>query len=453
MSKRGKKKIRDTKSIVIISTMGILTVIFCIVAYLYFSFMSKSYVKDNKNETVQQDSNEEYEEIDGISNILLIGSDARNLKENSRADAILILTIDNVHKKLKLTSVMRDSFVYIPGHGEQKINHSFAIGGVDLLMKTLEENFKIRLHDYAIINFNGFQQLVDSIGGLELDVSESEMKEMNKFIPEVNPDDPHLLKKSGFQHLDGQQVLSYARIRKIGNGDFDRTQRQREVISAIIDKLKDTNILKYPLVASDLFSYVKTNIDMKQILNYAYTAYKINNFTPEQILIPVPELTESHVLKNKGWVLLMDIEQNAKILHDFIFDDIKYDVEDLDFNSLKKAIGKYEDEISTSSTDAKDSEPIYNKKDVINQMEDEEPINQNNIEVPTNSDKIEEHSTDNMQNENKEQKNSTSNDENEEGEKTKGNETEIGDDDNKVELENEEGNNFLEDEALEISDL
>lgn len=365
---RNTKKDIKIKKIILTFIICIFVIFLSIGGYLCCSFIYNSYINDR----YRQGNEGDYMEVDGITNILLLGSDARNLDEQARADAILILSIDNIHKNLKLVSIMRDSYVKIPGHGEQKINHAYSIGGVDLLIETIEENFNIKLNNYSIINFNGFQQFIDSIGGLDLDVSSIEMNEMNKFIPEVNPKDPHLVQNPGFQHLDGQQVLSYARIRKVGNGDYDRTKRQREVISAIIDKLKDTSILKYPLVASKLFPCIKTNTDIGEILNYAYTVYKINNFTPEQMLIPVPEITESKILKNKGWVLLMDIEQNAKIMNDFIFNNIKYDAKDLDMDSFRMAMKKYNEDISTNPKDAKDEEPIYNKEDAINEIREEE---------------------------------------------------------------------------------
>lgn len=378
MPKHTKKSEKSNKILkgIIISLLCIFVMIFIMGTYVYLSFTNNSYVKDK--DSIEEMS--DYKEVDGISNILLLGSDARSLEEQARADAILILTIDNVHKKLKLSSIMRDTYVEIPGHGEQKINHAHAIGGTELLTETIEENFKIKIDDYAIINFNGFQQLIDAIGGLELNVSSSEMKEMNKFIPEVNPKDPHLVKESGFQLLDGQQALSYARIRKIGNGDYDRTERQREVISTMIDKLKDTSIVKYPFVASKLFPYVKTNIDLGQVLNYAYTVYKINNFTPEQIIVPIPEITESKIMKNKGWVLLTDLDQNAEILSNFIFEDIKYETEDIDSISFHDAIEKYKEEISTNPKDAEEEEPIYNKEEVIKENKENKDNKQNYIE-------------------------------------------------------------------------
>ncbi|WP_242821835.1 LCP family protein [Clostridium massiliodielmoense] len=365
--KNGKKVILSIFVIFIIIAMGV-----C--GYLYWGFRSNTYVKNYGND---EDGN--YEEVDGISNILLIGNDARNLDERSRSDAILILSIDNINKKLKLVSIMRDSYVDIPGYGEQKINHAFAYGGAELLKDTIEKNFNLKLHDYGIINFNGFQELVNSIGGLDVDVSEKERVEMNKFIPEVNPKDPHLVKKAGIQHLDGQQVLSYSRIRKIGNGDYDRTERQREVISLIIDKLKDTNVLKYPMLASKLFPYVKTNMDITGILNYAYTIYKVGNYKPEQMLIPVPEITSPRVLGDKGWVVLMDVKQNAQIMHDFIFEDKMYISSSLDYDSFKRAIEQYKSDINNST------KPTNNKQDIFVREEErdayESKIDINNKEI------------------------------------------------------------------------
>lgn len=330
MTKKGKEKKADKKSIILGIFIGLLIMILFGVTYIYYSFKQKVYVKDDY---IKEDGEEYpkkemgvngYEEVDGIVNILLLGNDARSLDEKARADSIMILSIDNIHKNLKLISIMRDSYVEIPGHDEQKINHSFAFGGANLIRETIKQNFNININNYAIINFGGFQELTDIIGGLDIEITRAERNEMNKFIREVNPKDPHLIKKSGLQHLDGQQILSYCRIRKLGNGDYDRTKRQRKVISLIIDKVKDINVLKYPLLASKLFPYIKTNMDSEEILNSVYTIYKINNFIPEQMVIPVPEISKPQKIENKGCVIIMDKEQNGKIIHDFIFNNKKY---------------------------------------------------------------------------------------------------------------------------------
>lgn len=366
--KKSSKKI-NKKGIIAIVLIGIAFLILSTGSYIYFSFKNNSYIDEDLRNN-ENGNTGDYKEMEGISNILLVGTDARNLEENSRADAILILTVDNINKKLKLTSIMRDSYVKIPGHGEQKINHAYAIGGITLLRETIQENFKIKLDKYAVINFRGFEKLVDAVGGIEVDVTKAEMNEMNKFIIEENPKDPHLVKTPGFQRLDGPQTLSYVRIRQLGSGDYDRTKRQRKAISLIIDNMKGVNVLKYPMMASKLLPYFKTNMEVSTLLNHAYTVYKINNFTPEQIQIPVTEISKPEVLKNKGWVLLMDREQNAKVIHDFIFEDIKYDVKNLDYASLNKALEGYKEQISTNEDErSKEEQEGFNKKDYEKEIE------------------------------------------------------------------------------------
>ncbi|WMJ80448.1 LCP family protein [Clostridium sp. MB40-C1] len=332
-----KKKIK-------ITIVSILICIVSIISYFIYSFEKNSHITDKNfiNSSEGLDANMPgLQSIDGITNILLLGSDARTLDEKSRSDAIMILTIDDVHKNLKLTSIMRDSYVKIPGYGEEKINHSFAYGGTNLLLETIENNFSIKVDKYAIINFFAFQDLVDTVGGLDINVKPNEVTEINKYIQEVNGNKAHLLKESGLQHLDGQQTLSYSRIRHVGNGGYERTQRQRHVITLLIDKLKDTQVIKYPVLASQLIKYVKTNMDIGEILNYVYTAYKINNFNINQLQMPLTELSYGKEYRDKGWVLLMDKPQNAKILNDFIFEDKLYNRSDLDYASCKEAINSY----------------------------------------------------------------------------------------------------------------
>ena len=345
------------RKIILLSVAAIVILVALVYSYIFYSYRNISYVKPKKDsinikqesvttkindskdsnlEDVEEKPTEEesvnYREIDGITNVLLIGTDGREINDPSRSDTIMILTIDDVHKKLKLTSIMRDSYAEIPGHGEQKINHSFAYGQADLLMKTIEKNFKIKLDKYAIINFSGFKELVDAIDGLDIEVSEVEREELNRCILGLEEykrnyfgEEPHLLKESGLQHLDGQQVLAYARMRHIEGGSYARNERQRDVVNMIANKLKDTSLIKYPSVMTKLMKCVKTNIDFNEGINLAYTAFKTNNFNMSQLQIPVNKLSYSILYKNKGWVLLMDKESNTKVMQDFIFEDIPLD--------------------------------------------------------------------------------------------------------------------------------
>mgnify|MGYP000983017188 CR=1 FL=1 len=300
-----------------------------------------------KDESKPEEKEPEYKEIKGVSNILLIGTDARKLDEQARSDSIMILTVDSNHKKLKLTSIMRDTFVEIPNHGEQKINHSYFYGGPELLMETIEKNFKIKIDHYAIINFFGFKDLIDSLGGIDVDIKQKEIKPINdvingtvKQIPEFKKEYKPI-KKAGMQHLNGLQALSYSRVRHVGDGDFDRSQRQREVITLVIDKLKDTSVFKYPTVISKFMPYIKTDMRITDMANYAYTVYKIGNFMPIQMQMPVSELSSGKILNKKGWVLLMDKEQNTEILHDFLYEDKEYDKTQINNASLKQSINEY----------------------------------------------------------------------------------------------------------------
>lgn len=292
-----------------------------------------------------------YEEQQGITNILLVGTDARKLDESARSDTMMIVTIDSIHKKLKLTSLMRDSFVTIKGHSDQKLNAAFAYGGPSLLFDTIQRNFKIKLDKYIIINFWGFKEIVDAIGGLDIDIKDYEIREINKYINIYYDEDSvsfrkfgdkksSLLTHAGQQHLDGQQALSYARIRHVGSGSFERNERQRKVLSLIVDRLKDTNILQYPYVLSKILPHVKTNIEPAALMNYAFTISKYKPLQIAQLQLPVEGLCDGRIYKG-SWVLLMDKQQNAEILHDFTFHDTSPLKKNLDIKAFQRVLAEY----------------------------------------------------------------------------------------------------------------
>jgi len=293
----------------------------------------------------------EIKDVKDISNILLIGCDARDIKETSRSDSMMILTIDKIHGKLKLTSIMRDTYVNIPEHDNQKLNHAFFFGGPELLIETIENNFKINIDHYAIINFYGFKDLIDAIGGLEIDIKEEEISPLNDVIKGTKKElndiegiekEATPIDRAGKQTLNGLQTLAYARVRHVGNGDFDRMSRQRHIIDLTIDKFKSTPITQYPKIITKFLPYIETDMGVTDILSYAYTIYNMDSFTPVQMQIPVNELSRGIILnKKKGWVLIMDQEQNIQILQDFIYKDKEYDktlVDDSNFEELFETI-------------------------------------------------------------------------------------------------------------------
>lgn len=316
---------------------------------LYLYLRSNIYRSDRtkpNTEINQSNLNDEtekepvYEEVKGITNILVIGTDARQLNENSRSDSIMIATIDSNKKQVRLTSILRDTYVDIKGHGKQKINAAFAYGGAELLMNTLKNTFNMNLDKYVIINFGGFEGVVDAVGGLDINVKDYEVSEMNKYIGETDAVKSPMITKAGYQHLDGQQSLSYARIRHVGNGVYERDERQRIVASLLLDKLKTTSVFNYPALMSKLMPCIKTNIEPAFFLSYAYTVSKFKPLNIEQLQIPLTELSDGRIY-NGSWVFLMDKEQNASILNDFIFKSIIPDKKKLNYSSFKRAINKY----------------------------------------------------------------------------------------------------------------
>lgn len=379
-----KKMSKKTKIIITISI--ILALLVGSVVFGYFYVRSKIYSNSDISDITTEDS---FEEVPGITNILLIGTDARDLNERARSDSIIIATIDNNTKKLKLSSIMRDTFVDIPGYGEQKINAALALGGPELLMKTIKENFNFTLDKYVMVNFWGFEDIIDGIGGIEVDVKDYEIPEINKFIGEVRDVKSPPLTTPGLQHLDGQQALAYARIRKVGNGSYERTERQRRVLDIVAEKMMDVSVVKYPGLLYDLLPSVKTNIEPLTLLNYAYTVSKFGELKFEQLQIPATELSQGGLYRNKGWVLLTDKEQNGKILNDFIYNDKPYSSEDIDKDHFNSVMANYNALNNEYKQQHGEPTHIEENDDELDKIEQEKPSNNSTTPKPPVIDKVE----------------------------------------------------------------
>ncbi|WP_243270474.1 LCP family protein [Clostridium paraputrificum] len=375
---------KKTKIIITISI--ILALLVGSVVFGYFYVRSKIYSNSDISDITTEDS---FEEVPGITNILLIGTDARDLNERARSDSIIIATIDNNTKKLKLSSIMRDTFVDIPGYGEQKINAALALGGPELLMKTIKENFNFTLDKYVMVNFWGFEDIIDGIGGIEVDVKDYEIPEINKFIGEVRDVKSPPLTTPGLQHLDGQQALAYARIRKVGNGSYERTERQRRVLDIVAEKMMDVSVVKYPGLLYDLLPSVKTNIEPLTLLNYAYTVSKFGELKFEQLQIPATELSQGGLYRNKGWVLLIDKEQNGKILNDFIYNDKPYSSEDIDKDHFNSVMADYNALNNEYKQQHGEPAHIEENDDELDKIEQEKPTNKPTEPKPPVVDKVE----------------------------------------------------------------
>ena len=246
---------------------------------------------------------------DSVINIPLFGIDAEE-GGVGRSDSIIIATIDTTHKKLKLTSIMRDSYVTIEGHGDDKINHAYAFGGPQLAIKTLNENFDLNIDDFVAVNFTTLPKIIDMLGGVTIDITSEEVSH----IPGIDT--------AGTYTLTGEQALAYSRIRYASGGDYVRTDRQRTVLSKVFEKVLSISFTQYPSLLSEILPMVQTNLDYSEILNLGNEVLKMGVTTLEQERFPRDGYCEGKMI-DKIYYLTFDKENTVQQLHDYIFEDIK----------------------------------------------------------------------------------------------------------------------------------
>ena len=269
-------------------------------------------------------SERDIKEYKMIENILLIGLDGTNDKLPKRSDTMIILTIDKLNKSLKLTSLARDTLVKIPGRGEEKLTHAYAYGQEELLMQTINENFDLDIKDYAVVNFKSFIDIVDIIGGVDINVNEKEIHHLNEVIKEcygVNHEDTkniEYITSSGNHNLNGYQALAYARIRKLDT-IYKRDERQRLILTNIAHKLSDVSISKYPQIAKSILRHIKVNIAFNKIIDLAFIAHELASYDISQLEFPISEYREEGRIGEKGtYVVKWDKNKNIELLHQFI---------------------------------------------------------------------------------------------------------------------------------------
>lgn len=262
----------------------------------------------------------------GIKNILLIGVDGENLEKYNRSDTMIIMTIDQKNNNIKLTSLGRDTYVYIKGHGKEKLTHAYAYGGVDLLLETIKDNFDISIDKYATVNFSSFIKIIDLIGGVEVQVTENDVKTLNQLIQVCYPMDTkadkkdiELIDSAGTYNLNGYQALAFSRIRYQDSTEA-RDSRQRMVIKSSIEKLKQTGLTTYISSLNIILSGIKTNLTPAEIVVLGYKTLRIGTDNLKTLEFPVHK--EEVKLKEAGWVVLWDSEENLPLLNDFIYKNI-----------------------------------------------------------------------------------------------------------------------------------
>ena len=294
----------------------ILIIILAVIIGVTFAFVNS---KISKMQQVDIDENElsvssqAEENLQDYRNIAIFGIDSREdtYDKGNRSDCIIIARINNKTKEVKLVSVYRDTYVNIEGHGLDKITHAYSYGGAQLAIKTLNENLDLNIKEFITVNFDAVKDIVDQVGGINMNITSEEVSHITG------------ISKAGTYNLTGEQALQYARIRYATGGDYKRTERMRNVLEAVANKVKTMNISQLNNLVNELLPKVYTNI------------------TASDIFSLFPSIASFNITDSLGWPyevkgITLDrwygvpitLESNVKQLHQEIFGDTDYEPSD-----------------------------------------------------------------------------------------------------------------------------
>lgn len=272
-----------------------------------------------------------------VKNILIIGSDAREGDGTlgQRSDSMILFSIDKLHKEIKLSSFLRDSYVYIPeADYRDKLNASFSYGGAQTTLDTLEYNFEVDIDNYVIINFDVFKQFINLLGGVPVEVTEYEAEYM---VDELK----YIYIKPGVNNMNGNAALMYCRMRYLDN-DFERTARQRKVIKAVIGKVAKTSPLVLMDIVEQIVSNITTDISRNELISLgAGAALSFLRYDIVQQQIPAAGTWRDESIDGSD-VLAIDVDTNTAILKKFVFE--KYDAKALEALAEEADQSYYDDD-------------------------------------------------------------------------------------------------------------
>ena len=274
-----------------------------------------------------------------VKNIALFGVDARDDSNEGRSDVLAVLTVDNRRGKLKLTSILRDSQVYIDGYGYDKATHAYAYGGPELAIRTLNQNFHLDITDYVTVNFAEMAQIVDAFGGVEIALTADEKREINRNLWDLSQETEGVIRHTDFmadangqvvdllgstysdstELLNGNQAVAYGRIREIDSDDA-RVSRQQRVLQALVAQLKKKNIFQYPGLVREVASHCETSLGAGKLLSLSPIV--LRGLSLETLSIPGEEEAPYGGYTDSGsWVYIYDTELAAQHISRFIYEE------------------------------------------------------------------------------------------------------------------------------------
>ena len=284
--------------------------------------------RGNKDEVTKQEVNDHLDTEDlygmgtsdaklmndpNITNILLIGQDRKKGdKAEMRSDAMIVCSVNSKTQEITLCSLMRDMYVPVPGYGYGMLNHTYMIGGFELLNKTIEENFGIPIEGDIEVDFEGFMGLIDLLGGVTVNVSPEEAKHINGIFPKWNL-------SSGNIRLTAEQALYYCRIRQNIGGDWGRTDRQRKVLTAAFNQLKSSGGKTMLNFAHQAMPFITTNLSNTKIIKYAYAMASYTMDSSRSFRLPVEGTYTQEVREETLHVLVPDLKKNAEAIQGYFY--------------------------------------------------------------------------------------------------------------------------------------
>ena len=318
--------------------LKIFGIIVLILVILFAAIVGAAYIYINdklgKMNTVQLDesqlgiTDEASSKLSKYRNIAIFGVDSRedDYGKGNRSDCIIIASINNETKEVRLISVYRDTYVKIEGHGLDKITHAYSYGEAPLAINTLNTNLDLNISEFVTVNFDSVSDAVDELGGVTINVENSEIKYINDYIDataKITHKTANRVTSAGKQTLDGVQAVAYSRIRYTSGGDYKRTERMRTVIEAMVNKLKTKNIGEINNFADNILPKVYTNISAGTIMSMIpdMISYKISNS------VGWPYETKGITL-DRWYGVPVTLESNVIKLHQELFNDPDYTLPD-----------------------------------------------------------------------------------------------------------------------------
>jgi LCP family protein required for cell wall assembly len=252
-----------------------------------------------------------------ITNIAIFGVDTES-GDSGRSDATMIVSLDNEHNKIKITSIARDSLVHIPQRDTyEKFTHAYAYGGASLAVATLNENFNTNIDDYISVNFSELASIIDLVGGVEIDMSEAELNHISRYT-----DDTAGL-SVGTITVNGEQAVAYSRIRYI-DSDYQRNGRQREVLNSLFEKARKMDKSDYPAFIKQCLALCTTSLDYKELVSMSSILAK-SDLELEQFSVPLETTCDvwGGIQASSGaWVYIYNTRRASADLLEFIYEDI-----------------------------------------------------------------------------------------------------------------------------------